>query len=70
MRPENFRNSRAWRTAFWPTVASRTSRDLDAGARDLAGDDPPDLLQLVHQVGVGVDAAGRVDEEDVALAGP
>ena len=25
--PENFRNSRAWRTAFWPTVASRTSRD-------------------------------------------
>ena len=42
---------------------------FEAGLGELADDDPLDLLELVHEVGVGMDAARGVDEEDVALLG-
>src|SRR6185437_1752622 len=38
-------------------------------ARDAAGDDAVDLAQLVHQVTLGVQPPGGVDDDDVAAAG-
>ena len=42
---------------------------FQAGLGQLADDDPLDLLELGHEVRVRVDAARRVDEEDLALLG-
>ena len=69
MTPTASVNWRAWARPFWPVVASstrRTSSDLAA----LALQDPAELAQLLHQVGLGVEAAGGVDQEHVGAPGP
>ena len=43
--------------------------DFVGGAGDLLVDDAADLGQLAHQVVLGLEAAGGVDDEDVELAG-
>ena len=64
--PENLRNSRAWTTAFWPIVASRTRRISWGAPGTSRAMTRLDLFELVHEVGVGVDPSGRVDEQEVA----
>ncbi len=63
-------NSRAWVTPFCPTVASSTS-SVSCGAPGISRDgDAADLLELAHQVGARVQAAGGVDQDRIAAAGP
>jgi len=50
---------------FWPVVASRTS-SVSCGA---PCDHAPHLGQLLHQVRLRVQAAGRIHDDDVAPAG-
>ena len=63
--PATLVNSRACARPFWPTVASRTS-STSCGAPSVArARDPPDLVQLVHQVHARVEATRRVDENRI-----
>ena len=59
----------AWRSPFWPVVASIEISVSCGALGDLLGDHPPHLGQLVHQVALGVEAAGGVDDDDVGAAG-
>ncbi len=58
-------NSLACRTPFWPVVASTDHQRLVWRVGHLLGDDAADLGQLGHQVGLGVQPAGGVDDHDV-----
>ena len=54
--------------AFWPVEASST-RSTSCGARwTCLRRDARDLLQLLHQVELGLEAARGVDEQQVGLA--
>ena len=55
-----------------PVLAGRRvdrEQHLVRRARDAAGDDAVDLAQLVHQMALGVQPPGGVDDDDVAAAG-
>ena len=69
MQPIDLVKTSAWRIAFWPLVASSTSRTSCGAPGILRCDDVADLLQLAHQVGLGVQPAGGVDDQDVDAAG-
>ena len=56
-------------TAFCPTVPSSTSKRLVRRARQPAAADADHLAQLVHQAFLGVQPAGRVDDDGVEPAG-
>ena len=59
----------AWRRPFWPVVAS-IEISVSCGASGICFcDHPADLGQLLHQVALGVEAAGGVDDDDVGAAG-
>ena len=61
-------NSRAWFSAFMPVVASSTSSDFVRRAGNLLAHDAMQLLQFLHQVVFGVQAARRIDEQIIRLA--
>ncbi len=58
----------AWARAFWPVVASSTRIVRFCQSGGLAVDHPADLAELGHQVVLGVEAAGGVDDQLVDLA--
>ena len=58
--------SRACWRPFWPVVASRTSSVSCGAPSSRLRDHAPNLAELVHQVRLRVQAAGGVDEDDVA----
>ena len=59
----------AWRRPFWPVVAS-IEISVSCGASGIClCDHPAHLGQLLHQVDLGVQAAGGVDDHDVGAAG-
>ena len=66
VRPADSWKACAWARPFWPVVASSTKSDLRLRVRQPLGDRAPDLGQLVHQVALGVQPAGGVDDDDVA----
>ena len=59
----------AWRIAFWPLVASMTSKTSCGAPGDQPLDDVADLLELAHQVRLGMKPARGVDDQDVDVAG-
>ena len=70
MRPSRSRaslNSLAWLRPFWPVVASMTSTTLTGILARLRVTFTT-LASSLHEVGGGVQAAGRVDEHEVGVA--
>ena len=61
-------NARAWVRPFWPVVASRTNSVSGSEPGQPPVHDPADLGELVHQVRLRVEPAGRVGDEDVDAA--
>lgn len=56
--------TRACGRLFWPMVASSTSSTSSTFAR--FSDDALDPVELVHQTGLGVQAARRIHHDDVS----
>ena len=61
-------NSLAWRRPFWPVVASTVSSVSCGASGSCLVDHAADLGQLGHQVVLGVQAPGGVDDHDVDAA--
>ena len=55
----------AWEIAFWPVVASRTIQVSCGAPGHRLVRDAAQLLELVHQAGVRVQAAGGIADHDV-----
>ena len=67
--PAIFWNISTWLSAFWPTVASSTSR-VACGALGVDFlQHAHDLFELGHQPGLVLQPPGRVDEEHIGAAG-
>ena len=60
--------SLAWRRPFWPVVASTVSSVSCGAPSQLLADHAADLGELGHQVVLGVQAPGGVDDHDVGAA--
>ena len=58
----------AWMRPFWPVVASITSSTSWGAVGDVPLHDRAELVQLLHQVELGVQPAGGVDDQDVDAA--
>ena len=61
-------NCRAWTRPFWPVVASMTSSTSVTCPGGSVGH-PPHLAQLLHEVDLGVQAAGGVGQHEVGARG-
>jgi len=67
--PADWVKRRACWRPFWPVVASMTRRDFVGRAGETTGGGAAHLVELVHEAGFGVEAAGGVDVEVVYAAG-
>ena len=70
VRPKLLWNAFACSIEFAPSEPSTTSQEWCGARRVDLGDHPPDLRELHHQVALGVEAAGRVDDDPVPLPAP
>ncbi len=62
-------NRRACCRPFWPVVASMVSSTSCGAPSSLLADHAVDLAQLLHQVVLGVQPPGGIDDDHVAAAG-